>query len=65
MEVTNPQLMHETIKNISKTRICCTSGCIKQRDGTLVMSKEEILERWEEYVTELYKGRTGQELGKH
>ena len=55
MEIATPQLMHETIKNISKTRICCTSGCIKKRDGTLVLSKEEILERWEEYLTELYK----------
>ena len=55
VEFTNPQHMHEKKKNISKTRICCTSGCIRKRDRTRVMSKEEILERWEEYLAELYK----------
>ena len=48
--------MHEKIKNVSKSRIYCSSGCIKKRDGTIVMSKEEILDRWEEYILELYDG---------
>ena len=46
--------MHETIKNISKPRLCCSSGCIKKRDGTILMIKDEILDRWEEYLAELY-----------
>ena len=61
IEFRNPQLMHETIKNLSKPNICCTSGCIKKTVATLAMSKEEVLERWEEYSAKLYvderKGR--------
>ena len=32
-----------------------TGGCTKKRDGVLVMSKEEFLERWEEYLAEIYE----------
>ena len=47
--------MHEKIKNLSQPWIKSTSGCIRKRDGTLVMSKEKILERWKEYLIELYE----------
>eukprot|EP00795_Rhopilema_esculentum_P008536 gene8536-14537_t len=41
-------------KEYIKTKDMLSSGCIKKRDGIIVMSKEEILDRWEEYIAELY-----------
>ena len=50
----NPQLIHEKVKNLSKPEQCISSGCIKGKDGSIIMDKEKILNRWEEYISELY-----------
>ena len=50
----NPQLIHEKVKSLSKPKKCTSSGCIKGKDGSIIMDKEKILNRWEEYISELY-----------
>ncbi|GFO26187.1 endonuclease-reverse transcriptase [Plakobranchus ocellatus] len=48
--------MHAKIKNVSAKKIKCSSpGCIKSKDGTMLMEKKEILNRWSEYVEDLFK----------
>ena len=52
--------MHEKIKSISGRKTCTSSGCIQSKDGTLIMEKDEILERWSEYIEELFDDERGQ-----
>ena len=32
-----------------------SSKCIKAKDGSILLKKDEILERWTEYIKELFK----------
>jgi len=50
----NQQLMYEKVKNLLKPRKCSSNGCIKGKDGSIIIDKSEILVRWEEYIKELY-----------
>ncbi|GFO06913.1 endonuclease-reverse transcriptase [Plakobranchus ocellatus] len=44
------------IKDVSGKKIKCSSpGCIKSKDGAMLMEKKEILNRWSEYVEDLFK----------
>ncbi|GFO24589.1 LINE-1 retrotransposable element orf2 protein [Plakobranchus ocellatus] len=50
------KFMYAKIKDVSGKKIKCSSpGCIKSKDGTLLMEKKEILNRWSEYVEDLFK----------
>ena len=40
--------------------MCMSSGCIESKDGTLIMEKNQILERWSEYIEELFDDERGQ-----
>lgn len=42
------------IKEITGQRRCTASGCIKSRDGDVIMEKDKVLERWTEYIWELF-----------
>ena len=49
----NPQLMHEIVKSLSKLKKCSSNGCIKGKDGSIIIDRQEIITRWEEYIREL------------
>ncbi|GFN80528.1 hypothetical protein PoB_000703400 [Plakobranchus ocellatus] len=50
------EIEHAKIKDICGKKIKCSSpGCIKSKDGTMFMEKKEILNRWSEYVEDLYE----------
>ncbi|GFO20090.1 endonuclease-reverse transcriptase [Plakobranchus ocellatus] len=50
------KFMHAKIKDVRGKKIKCSSfGCIKSKDGTMLMEKKEILNRWAEYVEDLFK----------
>lgn len=38
-----------TSKKTTDQRCCTASGCIKLRDGDVIMEKDKVLERWTEY----------------
>ncbi len=48
------QLMYEKVKEITYKKKTTTSTGIKKRDGTVVMEADAILERWTEYIGELF-----------
>ncbi|GFO47259.1 endonuclease-reverse transcriptase [Plakobranchus ocellatus] len=49
--------MHGKINDVSCKRIECSSlGCIKSKDGTMLMENKEKLYRWSEHVEDLFKG---------
>ncbi|GFO06294.1 craniofacial development protein 2-like [Plakobranchus ocellatus] len=47
---------HAKIKDVNGKKIKCSSpGCIKSKDGTMLMEKNKILNRWSECVEDLFK----------
>ncbi|GFO31859.1 Zinc finger protein 665 [Plakobranchus ocellatus] len=52
-----PQVMYRNIDEITGKKTCSSTGCLKSKNGDIihVMEKEKILERWEEYISELFE----------
>ena len=51
--------MHARIREINGKRICSAPGCLKSREGNIIMEKENILEIWSEYISELCHDERG------
>ena len=47
--------MHKRIKDLTGAKTCSSSGCIRSKDGTIITEKYDILERWNEYIEELFR----------
>ena len=58
---TDSRKLHSKIKEIAGKRknTCSSSGCLKAKDGTIIIEKEEIIKRWEEYIEELFYDERG------
>ncbi|GFO24183.1 RNA-directed DNA polymerase from mobile element jockey-like [Plakobranchus ocellatus] len=50
-----PQTMYRNIEEITGKRTFLSTGCIKAMNGDIIIDKEKILERWAEYIRELFK----------
>ena len=50
----NPKAMYQKVKELSGKKGTNTNGCIKSKDGSVLMEKQEQLERWAEYIRDLY-----------
>ena len=46
--------IHDKIKDVSGKRTCSSSGCIKSKDGSILIDKADVLNRWSEYIEELF-----------
>ncbi len=44
--------MHARIREITGKRTCSATGCLKSKEGNIIMDKDKILERWSEYIGE-------------
>ena len=56
----NNHRVYKRINEISGRKSGCTgSGCIKAKDGTMHVEKDAILNRWTEYVEELFHNVRG------
>ena len=51
--------MHKRIKDMTGAKTCSSSGCIRSKDGTIITEKDDILERWTEYIEELFRDNRG------
>ena len=52
------KLMHKKINELSSHATSSTyssGGCIKSKDGTMLMEKGKIIARWTEYIQELFE----------
>ena len=48
--------MNTKIKEATrKYKNCSSANCIEANDGTIIMEKEKLLERWKEYIYELFE----------
>ena len=48
--------MHDSIKELAGVKKSSNSGgsCIKDREGNMIFEREQILERWAEYIGDLF-----------
>jgi hypothetical protein len=51
--------MHMKIREMTGSSRKREEGCIRDKDGNVLFDKEDVLERWTEYVEELYKDERG------
>ena len=51
----DPQKMHERIKDLRGKRKRKSGIAIMKADGTVAMEMNEVLDRWREYIAELYE----------
>ena len=51
--------IYKKIKDISGNKVNSSTGCIKSKNGCILMKKEAILERWSEYIKDLFKDEKG------
>lgn len=51
--------MHQEIKEIVGRKVCVSSGCIRAKDGSILLEKEDIMSRWTEYIGELFEDERG------
>ena len=52
--------MHNEIEEIMGKKACSSSGCIKAKNGDLIMDKSKMLERWTEYIGDLFQDNRGE-----
>ena len=52
--------MHSKIKDIKGTKGCTASNCIKAKYGNLLMDREDVLNRWSEYIEDLFQDDRGE-----
>ena len=52
--------MHTKIKELSGKKGCSSSGCIKSKQGSILMDKQDVLDRWAEYIEELFEDERGE-----
>ncbi|XP_063600637.1 uncharacterized protein LOC134776815 [Penaeus indicus] len=51
--------MHQRIKEVSGKKASAKTSCLRSRDGNILTEKEDILNRWSEYIEELYHDERG------
>ena len=53
--------MSESVKDRRghREKAATKTGCIRSKDGEILMEKEDILNRWSEYIIELYHDDRG------
>jgi len=56
----NPSSAHKVIKQLTGQTYCSSSGCIKAKDGTVIMEKVKIMKRWEESIGDLFYATRGE-----
>ena len=60
-----PAFMHKEIKEIIDCKGCSSSGCVKPKDGEVITEKEKVLERWVEYIRELFHDKRSEKPDIH
>ena len=52
--VKDSKYIHKNIKEVTGKNPSSRLGCLKSKDGQILMGKNEILNRWSEYIEDLY-----------
>ena len=54
--------MYKRIQEITGRKASSKTGCIKSKDGSIIMEKDKKLERWSEYISELFDDDRNEDL---
>ena len=55
LKVNGTKQMHQSIKElVGKKKSNSSGGCIKDKEGNMLFEKDKILERWSEYIENLF-----------
>ena len=57
LEKKDIQLMHCRIKELTNKNKHANTNCIKAKDGSVIMEKDKIMQRWTEYIFDLYEDK--------
>ena len=57
-----PKAMYKRIQEITGRKTSSKTGCIKSKDGSIIMEKDKKLERWSEYISELFDDDRNEDL---
>src|SRR5215469_14194553 len=49
------QMMYEKVSELTREIMYRQGKAIKKTDGTVVMGKDDLMERWNEYISELFR----------
>src|SRR5215469_12186722 len=50
-------MMYEKLSNLTRVRMYKQGKIIKKKDETVVIGKEEIMDKWVEYISELFRDK--------
>ncbi|XP_047482518.1 uncharacterized protein LOC125034660 [Penaeus chinensis] len=53
------KLLHKKIQEVKGKKATAKTGCLKSKDGAILKEKEDILNRWSEYIEELFHDDRG------
>ena len=56
----SPKEMFRNINEITKKKYCTAGGCLRAKDGSIIIEKEAMIERWTEYITDLFDDERGE-----
>ena len=52
--------MHAQIRQATgRKQSACVTTCIENKDGNIIMEQDKILERWHQFISELYDDNKG------
>ena len=57
-----PKAMYKRIQEITGRKASSKTGYIKSKDGSIIMEKDKKLERWSEYISELFDDDRNEDL---
>ncbi|KAK3784412.1 hypothetical protein RRG08_039413 [Elysia crispata] len=57
-----PKAMYKRIQEITGRKASSKTGCVKSKDGSIIMEKDKKLERWSEYISELFDDDRNEDL---
>src|SRR5215469_15222936 len=56
------QMMYEKVSELTREVMYKQGKAIKKKDGTVVMGIEEVMERWDEYISELFRDNMQEDI---
>ena len=60
MKNTDTVGMDKKIKEVAGEKTCSSTGCIKSKEGAIIIEKDKVLQRWTEYIAELFHDNKGE-----
>ena len=51
--------MHQEIREVTGKKWCTSSGCIRSKDGSIILEQMDILDRWTEYLEDMFDDERG------